>query len=259
MQIEQERVVLPGVPERPDVVPGSRQVVAFERVEGHRVVRTREQEFPEQPPRRSRPRGGEQVHVAEDTRQRLRGPPKDRKNKASIVMVAGVSVRSLSGSTSVREPTNRTNRGRGDAISSRQTGRRVGKALETAGHGRRGGALVAAVVAHRGAEQATADADPDPAVFKTHCPGLLPRCRSRTSCTVRFRGATHDSSLLSWVPAFMELPVPRCFSWIPAFAGMTRSGFRHSLESGNPLFEFPPRQRRQVPWPWPALPEGIQH
>ena len=53
-------------------------------------------------------------------------------------MVAGVSVRSLSGSTSVREPTNRTNRGRGDANSSRQTGRHVGKALESAGHGRRG-------------------------------------------------------------------------------------------------------------------------
>ena len=34
--------------------------------------------------------------------------------------------------------TNRTNRGRGDAISSRQTGRHVGKPLETAGHGRRG-------------------------------------------------------------------------------------------------------------------------
>ena len=65
---------------------------------------------------------------------------KDRKNKASMVMVAGVSVRSLSGSTSVREPTNRTNRGRVDAISSRQTGRHVGKALETAGHGRRGAA-----------------------------------------------------------------------------------------------------------------------
>ena len=66
--------------------------------------------------------------------------PKDRKNKASIVMVAGISVRSLSGSTSVRAPTNRTNRGRGDAISSRQTGRHVGKALESAGHGRRGAA-----------------------------------------------------------------------------------------------------------------------
>ena len=42
---------------------------------------------------------------------------KDRQNKASIAMVAGVSVRSLWGSTSVREP---TNRGRGDAMSSRR-------------------------------------------------------------------------------------------------------------------------------------------
>ena len=42
----------------------------------------------------------------------------DRKNNASIAMVAGVSVWSLSGSMSVRE---QTNRGRGDAISSRQT------------------------------------------------------------------------------------------------------------------------------------------
>ena len=53
-------------------------------------------------------------------------------------MVAGVSVRSLSGSASVREPTSRTNRGRGDAISIRRTGRHVKKALETAGQGRRG-------------------------------------------------------------------------------------------------------------------------
>ena len=43
---------------------------------------------------------------------------KDRKNKASIAMVAGVSVRWSWGSMSVRE---QTNRGRGDAISSRQT------------------------------------------------------------------------------------------------------------------------------------------
>jgi len=42
---------------------------------------------------------------------------KDRQNKALIAMVAGVSVRSLWGSTSVREP---TNRGRGDAMSSRR-------------------------------------------------------------------------------------------------------------------------------------------
>ena len=46
---------------------------------------------------------------------------KNRKNQASIAMVAGVSVRSLWGSTSVREPTKQTNRGRGGAISSRQT------------------------------------------------------------------------------------------------------------------------------------------
>ena len=52
-------------------------------------------------------------------------------------MVAGVSVRSLSGSTSAREP---TNRGRDGAISSRQTGRHVGKALESEGQGRRGAA-----------------------------------------------------------------------------------------------------------------------
>ena len=62
---------------------------------------------------------------------------KDRKNKASIAMVAGVSARSLWGSKSVREP---TNRGRDGAISRRQTGRHVGKALESEGHGRRGAA-----------------------------------------------------------------------------------------------------------------------
>ena len=43
---------------------------------------------------------------------------KDRQNNASIAMVAGVSVWSLSGPMSVRE---QTNRGRGDAISSRRT------------------------------------------------------------------------------------------------------------------------------------------
>ena len=59
----------------------------------------------------------------------------DRKNKASIAMVAGVSVRSLSGSKSVREL---TNRGRDGAISRRQAGRHVGKALESEGRGRRG-------------------------------------------------------------------------------------------------------------------------
>ena len=36
---------------------------------------------------------------------------KDRKNKASIAMFAGVSVRSLWGSTSLREPTRQRNRG----------------------------------------------------------------------------------------------------------------------------------------------------
>ena len=45
----------------------------------------------------------------------------DRKNNASIAMVAGVSVRSLSGSPTVREPIKQTNRGRGEATSSRQT------------------------------------------------------------------------------------------------------------------------------------------
>ena len=43
---------------------------------------------------------------------------KDRQNNASIAMVVGVSVWSLSGPMSVRE---QTNRGRGDAISSRRT------------------------------------------------------------------------------------------------------------------------------------------
>ena len=55
--------------------------------------------------------------------------------KSHLAMVAGVSVRSLSGSKSVREL---TNRGRDGAISRRQTGRHVGKALESEGHGRRG-------------------------------------------------------------------------------------------------------------------------
>ena len=81
--------------------------------------------------------GNRQMDGDEERRARRKGV-KDRKNRASIVMVAGVSVRLLSDWTSVREPTDRTSRGRGDAISSRQTGRHVGKALETAGHGRRG-------------------------------------------------------------------------------------------------------------------------
>ena len=60
----------------------------------------------------------------------------------------------------------------------------------------------------------------------------------------------------------MELPIPRCFSRIlpppsrglKAFAGMTRSRFRHSRESGNPLLpllKFLARQRSDPP-PGPA-------
>ena len=61
-------------------------------------------------------------HLLNTTRERFvsqQAPDgtKNRKNKASIAMVAGVSVRSLWGSTSVREPTKQTNRGRGGAIS----------------------------------------------------------------------------------------------------------------------------------------------
>ena len=58
--------------------------------------------------------------VAALTRLAVVNSEKDRKKKASIVMVAGVSVRSLSGSTSVREPIKQTNRCRCDAISSRR-------------------------------------------------------------------------------------------------------------------------------------------
>ena len=75
-----------------------------------------------------------------ETDRSLGPDPKDRKNKASIAMVTGVSVRSLSGSMSVREPTKQTNRGRGDAISSRRRWTHVRKAAETEGHGRRGAA-----------------------------------------------------------------------------------------------------------------------
>ena len=49
------------------------------------------------------------------------GRAKDRKNKASIAMVAGVSVRWLWGPMSVRAQTRQTKRGRGDAIWSRQS------------------------------------------------------------------------------------------------------------------------------------------
>ena len=56
--------------------------------------------------------------TTDDGIEGVSGRRKDRSNNASIPMVAGVSVRSLWGSMSVRE---QPSRGRGDAISSRQT------------------------------------------------------------------------------------------------------------------------------------------
>ena len=53
---------------------------------------------------------------------------------------------------------------------------------------------------------------------------------------------------LSWIPACMENPLTRCFGWIPAFAGMTETDDSNT----RTLSIFLPRQRGQILWPWPA-------
>ena len=74
---------------------------------------------------------------------------------------------------------------------------------------------------------------------RVNCPGHTPGTRAFDRIRDRFG---------RWIPASMENPLTRCFGWIPAFAGMTGSDDSNT----RTLSMFLPRQRGQIPWPWPA-------